>query len=167
MILTQTLRKAVQFYPDKRAIVCGKRRWSYREFDERVTRLSRYLTDYGIRKGDKVALLLPNCHCFLEAYYGIAQIGAVSVPMNYRLSPQDIAFILEDSESKALIADPMFEKQVDPIRDRIHGVRILWTGEEKISRGAQDVNYEVELQKTPPDRMDSVPLSEEEVAQIY
>ena len=167
MILTQTLRKAVKFFPDKKAIVCGKRRWSYREFDERVHRLSRTLTDGGIRKDDKVALLLPNCHYFLESYYGVTQIGAVSVPMNYRLSPQDIAFILEDSESKILIADPMFDKQVAPIRNQIRGVRILWTGEEKVSRGSQDSSYEVGLEKAAPARMDAVSLSEEDVAQIY
>src|SRR5512143_3876232 len=79
MILTQTLSKAVKFFPKKKAIVCGEHRWSYQEFDERVNRLSRTLTESGIRKDDKVALLLPNCHCFLESYYGIARIGAVSV----------------------------------------------------------------------------------------
>jgi fatty-acyl-CoA synthase len=167
MILTQTLNKATKFFPDKKAIVCGNRRWSYREFGERVHRLSGVLVRSGIRKDDKVALLLPNCHTFLESYYGITQIGAVSVPMNYRLSPQDIAFILGDSESKVMIADPMFEKLVSPIRDRIQGVRILWTGDGKGSGGVRDSGYEAELEKTPPAPPVPVSLSDEDVAQIY
>ena len=79
-------------------------------------RLSICLKGLGVKKDDKVAILHPNCHCYLEAYYGIAQIGAISVPINHRLSPGEIAFILEDSESKILIADPMFQKQMDSIR---------------------------------------------------
>ena len=104
-------------------------RWTYQEFYDRLTRLSHGLKDFGVEKDDKVAILHPNCHYFLEAYYGITQIGAISVPINYRLSPKEIAFILEDSESKILIADPMFHEQIDSIRGEIRRIeKILWTG---------------------------------------
>jgi len=118
MVLTDTLKKAHQFFPRKQAIVCGGRRWTYQEFYDRIRRLSICLKGLDVKKDDKAAILLPNCHCYLEAYYGIAQIGAISVPINHRLSPGEIAFILEDSESKILIADPMFQKQIDSIRER-------------------------------------------------
>lgn len=87
MILTETIKKAAKFFPKKQAIVCGGKRWTYQEFYDRVNALSHFLLDLGVRKDDKVALLHPNCHYFLEAYYGIAQIGAISVPINHRLSP--------------------------------------------------------------------------------
>ena len=78
----------------------------------------------------KLTILHPNCHTFLEAYYAIPQIGAISVPINTRLSPREIAFILQDSDSKILIADSMFKNQVDAIRGEIQGIKkILWTGE--------------------------------------
>jgi len=135
MILTETLNKAIKFFPGKQAIVCGGKRWTYQEFCDRINRLSRCLKGWGVGKDDKVAILHPNCHYFLEAYYGIAQIGAISVPINYRLSSKEIAFILQDSESKLLIADPMLQKQVDSIRQEIGGIhQILWTGESRTSR---------------------------------
>src|SRR5512136_1859533 len=148
MILTDTLRKAVNLFPDKKAIVCREKRWSYREFYERVCRLSHVLRDRGINKDDKVSILHPNCHYFLEAYYGITQIGAISVPINYRLSPKEIAFILEDSESKILIADPMFREQIDSIRGEIRRIeKIIWTGKGG-GKETRDLNYEKVLSQT-------------------
>ena len=94
MLLTETLTKAVKLFPQKRAVVCGGRHWTYQEFYNRILRLFRCLKGFGLKKGDKVAILHPNCHTFLEAYYAIPQIGAVSVPINTRLSPREIAFIL-------------------------------------------------------------------------
>ena len=119
MTLTETLRKAQHLFPHKQAIICGEKRWTYEQFYDRINRLSLCLQDLGVGKDDKVAILHRNCHYFLESYYAIAQIGAVSVPINYRLSPAEISFILDDSESKVLIVDPMFKKQVgsDPGRD--------------------------------------------------
>ncbi len=168
MILTDTLRKAVNLFPDKKAIVCGKKRWSYREFHERVCRLSRALRDRGINKGDKVSVLHPNCHCFLEAYYGVAQLGAISVPINTRLSPKEIAFILEDSDSKVLIADPSFKKQIDAIRTQIRGIgQILWTGEGNVSEESRDEGYEAVMVRTAPLLASTVSTLEDNVAQIY
>ncbi len=168
MILTDTLRKAQKFFPQKQAIVCGINRWTYQEFYDRIYRLSLCLIDMGLGKDDKVAILLPNCHYFLEAYYGIAQIGAISVPINYRLSPGEIAFIIEDSESKILITDPMFQKQIDPIRGEMKKVeRILWTGEEKVFSGPLDFNFEKALRKGRSDPLPETSIAEEDVAQIY
>jgi fatty-acyl-CoA synthase len=85
MILTEPLTKALKLFPHKHAIVCGGKRWTYQEFCNRINRLSHCLRGFGVEKDDKVAILHPNCHCFLEAYYAIPQIGAISVPINYRM----------------------------------------------------------------------------------
>src|SRR4030042_5343531 len=147
MILGESLKKAYKLFPKKEAIVCQGQRWTYEQFSDRINRLSHGFTLYGIEKDDKVAILLPNCHCFLESYYAIAQIGATAVPINYRLSPREIAFILKDSESKLLIADPIFSSQVDSIREELKGTaKILWTKEGM--EGSFDLNYE-ELLKRP------------------
>ena len=130
MLLTETLAKAVKLFPQKRAVVCCGKDWTYLEFCRRVHRLSRCLKGLGIKKGDKVAILHPNCHTFLEAYYAIPQIGATSVPINTRLSPGEIAFILKDSESMLLIANATYGDRLSPIRKEIRGIKgILWTGE--------------------------------------
>jgi fatty-acyl-CoA synthase len=168
MILIESLNKAFKLFPEKQAIVCGKKRWTYRQFYDRINRLSHCLKNLGVGKDDKVAVLHPNCHYFLEAYYGITQIGAISVPINFRLSPKEIAFILQDSESKVLIADPMFRAQIDPIRGEIGEIKkIIWTGEEKINREPRDLNYEKVLQETHVRLLPEAHTTAEDVAQIY
>jgi fatty-acyl-CoA synthase len=168
MILTETLAKALKLYPQKQAIVCGERRWTYQEFCNRINRLSHGLNDFGVRKDDKVAILHPNCHTFLEAYYAIPQVGAISVPINYRLSPREIAFILKDSDSKILIADSMFKDQVDPIRKEIRGInRILWTGGLQEFDDSMDLKYEKVLQQSDLGVLPVPPIHGEDIAQIY
>jgi len=168
MILIETLMKALKFFPKKEAIVCGGKRWTYQEFYDRVNRLSHYLKELGVGKDDKVAILHPNCHYFLEAYYGITGIGAISVPINYRLSPGEIAFILRDSESKLLIADPMFQKQVDPIQNEVQGIRgIIWTGEGSVTEESRDLNYEGLLRQSHSGALPDARISDEATAQIY
>ena len=148
MILTETLAKARKLFPQKQAIVCKGKKWTYQEFGDRINRLSHALKTFGIKKDDKVAILHPNCHFFLEAYYAIPQIGGISVPINHRLSPREIAFILQDSESEILIADSISKNQVDTIRQEIPGIeKILWTGEGKGIEGPIDLRYEEVLEK--------------------
>jgi len=168
MILTETLTKALKLFPQKQAIVCGEKRWSYQDFCNRINRLSHCLKGFGIKKDDKVAILHPNCHYFLEAYYAIPRIGAISVPINYRLSPREIAFILQDSESKILIADSMFKNQVDPIRKEIRGIeKILWTGGPQELEDSIDLNYEKVLQQAEFSALPDPPINGEDIAQIY
>jgi acyl-CoA synthetase (AMP-forming)/AMP-acid ligase II len=168
MILTETLAKVGKFFPEKEAIICEGKCWTYRVFCDRIERFSLSLLKLGLRKGDRVAILHPNCHYFLEAYYGITQIGAISVPLNYRLSSKEIAFILQDSESRILIADPMFTKVIDPIRREIQGIeKIIWTGEERVEKEPRDVSYESLVAQLRSSSLPEIPIQDEDVAQIY
>ncbi len=168
MILTETLLKARKFFPKKEAIVCRGERWTYEAFYDRINRLSNGLRGWGVGKGDRVAILHPNCHSFLEAYYAIAQMGAISVPINTRLSPGEIGFILQDSESKVLIADPVFSEKIDAIRGGLPGIeRILWTGREGLGREPIDQSYETFLTQNSSAPFPRPSLSDEDVAQIY
>jgi fatty-acyl-CoA synthase len=178
LILAETLRKAVKLFPRKQAIVCGENHWTYQEFFDRINRLAHSLRYLGVRKCDKVAILHPNCHYFLEAYYGIAQIGAISVPINHRLSPQEINFILQDSESRILIADPIFEEQIEA-NDKVPPVeRILWTGgrkgsskplkkQESSGEEDRDLNYEAALHQMDADILSGPQIDDQDIAQIY
>jgi fatty-acyl-CoA synthase len=165
MILGETLRKACILYPSKQAIVCGTRRWTYGEFFNRVCRLSALFTALGIGPRDKVAMLHPNCHYFLETYYATALNGTALVPINTRLSPSEMVHIIDHSESKLLIVDPVFRGDVEAIRGKLPGIKnILWTGD---GIGA-DLSYDDELER----RAESGPPGEiiidpEDVAQIY
>ena len=118
-------RRAVKYYPEKVAVIDGEKRLTYKQFDERVNRLSNALLSAGIGKGDHVALIMTNTHQMLESFYGIGQIGAVAVPVNYRLSADDIAYILNHSDSKALIVDAEYVVPVEAIRDRIPQIGLI------------------------------------------
>lgn len=98
------LSKTVESFPDKIAVICGDKLYSYAQFKKRVDKLVLGLESIGIKKGSKIAVIHKNCHRFLEAYFAAAKIGAVLVPINYRLAPHDFVFILNNSRARALIA---------------------------------------------------------------
>ncbi len=170
MIIPDTMTKAVKLYGNKEALVCGDRRFTYLEFQRRVNALSNLLCAKGIRKDGKVAILQPNCHYFMEAYYAVALRGAISVPINYRLSPKDVAFILDDSESTFLIADCEFVQMVaSALEGGGKGVRmVLWTGEGECPQmRVEAMDYEEAIRGYSTVIVEEEGIREEDVAQLY
>ena len=102
------LERSASTFPDTVAIIHGERRITYREFYARCRRLASALKKRGIGVGDTVAVLAPNIPAMLDAHYGVAMIGAVLNAVNYRLSAQEIAFILDHGEAKVFIVDKEF-----------------------------------------------------------
>jgi fatty-acyl-CoA synthase len=100
----------------KTAVVCGDHRFTYAEFNERCDRLSSALTGLGLQPGDRVAYLSFNCHRLLEAYYGVPQLGAILLPLNIRLSCEELGYILSDSAPRVLCFDPEFAPLVEQLR---------------------------------------------------
>lgn len=119
LLVTDFLRRAAILYPGKTAVVDGDRRFTYAEFQARANRLSNALLDLGIGKGDRVCYLGPNSHHFLESFYGTAQIGAVLVPLNYRLAPSDHEYILNHAGVEAVLVDWEYTDMVDAIRSAL------------------------------------------------
>src|SRR5204863_3752767 len=99
------LERTLHAFPNKTGVVDGDRRLTYRELGERVYRLASALRARGVRKGDRVALLLRNSLEMLEAHFAIPQLGAVMVPINVRLSSGEISYILQHAGARALILD--------------------------------------------------------------
>ncbi len=122
LLIGDFLRRAAKLYPNKTAIVDGSRRYTYREFQERVNRLGHGLLQIGVQKGDRVCILSPNSHFFLESYYGVPQIGAILVPLNYRLTPTDHEYIINHAGVRVVIADPEYTHIVDEIRPALSTV---------------------------------------------
>ena len=89
LLINDFLRRAAKLYPNKDAIVDGDKRFTYREYQERCNQLGHALLALGIKPGDRVCILSPNSHYFMESYYGVTQIGAILVPLNYRLVASD------------------------------------------------------------------------------
>src|SRR6201981_3739912 len=88
-------RRARRLYADREAVVDGDLRLTYAQFFDRCDQWSSALQALGIKKGDRAAYIAPNTHAHLEAYYAVPQIGAVLVPINYRLLPDDFDFIIK------------------------------------------------------------------------
>ena len=84
-------RRARRLYADRDAVIDGGRRFTYREFFSRCDRWSSALQKLGVKPGDRVATIAPNTHAHLEAFYAVPQIGAVIVPINFRLTAADFA----------------------------------------------------------------------------
>src|SRR5262245_57445286 len=99
---TGVLRLHALNSPDREALVDGATRLTYARLDERVNRLATALAGMGIRPGERVALMLRNCHEYVEAQWAIARLGAVAVQIGYRLKAPEIAFILRNSEPRVL-----------------------------------------------------------------
>jgi 3-(methylthio)propionyl---CoA ligase len=106
------LARAAEVYPDQTAIIHGARSWTYHEFYARARRLASALVKRGIKRGDTVAVVLPNVPAMLEAHYGVAMAGAVLNSINTRLDAPVIAFQLDHGEAKVLISDREFSGTV-------------------------------------------------------
>jgi len=123
LLVNDFLRRAVRLYPGKLAVVDQDRRFTYRELAARANRLSHALLGLGIRRGDRVCILSPNSHFFLESFYGTSQIGAILVPLNYRLVAADHEYILNHAGVKAVLVDHEYTVVVDEIRPNLRTVQ--------------------------------------------
>ena len=115
-------RRARRLYPSREAVVDGNLRLTYAQFFDRCDRWSAALQAMGIQRGDRVAYIAPNTHAHLEAYYAVPQIGAVLVPINYRLLPDDFDYIISHCGAKAVCAHVDYIDAVEGIRHRLKTV---------------------------------------------
>jgi fatty-acyl-CoA synthase len=106
------LERAASVFPDRTAIIHGRRRWTYAEFYARARRLASALAKHGIKQGDSVSVLLANTPAMLDAHYGVPMTGAVLNSINTRLDATIVAFTLDHAETKVLITDREFSKVV-------------------------------------------------------
>ncbi|MBS3732078.1 MAG: long-chain fatty acid--CoA ligase [Desulfobacterales bacterium] len=93
------------------------------EFNLRINRLANTFLAAGIRKGDRVAALMANSNVFLEILFAISKIGGIMVPLNFRLAPPEIEFIMNDSEPEVLIYSPEFLTVVEQLRGKVPSVK--------------------------------------------
>src|SRR5579862_7966239 len=114
--------RARRLYPDLEAVVDGDQRLTYSEFFDRCDRWSAALQFLGVRPGDRVAYIAPNTHAQLESFYAVPQIGAVLVPINYRLIADDFRYIINHSGAKVVCAHSDYLDTVDGIRADLPGV---------------------------------------------
>lgn len=106
--LAHVLERASALYPERTAVVDGALRLSYRGLADRVHRLAGALLSRGLGRGDRVAILDWNSHRYLEAYYACAHAGLAFMPVNSRLAPRELRYVLQDSDARALLFSQPF-----------------------------------------------------------
>ncbi|MDP7129715.1 MAG: AMP-binding protein, partial [Planctomycetota bacterium] len=113
------LTKSARSFPESLAIAHGSKKLSYARFDARANQLANALGRLGITKGDNVALLMYNCSEMLEAMFACFKAGCCAVPINFRLHPREFSFIIDHSESKAVVITSEFNESILDVRDQI------------------------------------------------
>ncbi|MGE0341104.1 MAG: long-chain-fatty-acid--CoA ligase [Xanthobacteraceae bacterium] len=127
MLIDQILWRQRASRAEKTAVVCGARRFTYAQTAERTLRFANALRGLGIEPGQRVAVLSSNCAEHIEAVYAIAAIGAVWVPLNFRLTPVELAYIADDCEASAVIYSADLAQSAAGLRDLAKHPR-LWIG---------------------------------------
>jgi fatty-acyl-CoA synthase len=152
------LHRAVSEYGRKIGVVCGPERFTYAAFADRVHRLTGALQSHGIQPGDRVAFLSFNCHRLLEAYYGVPQAGAILLPLNVRLAPEEQRGILEHSGTRAVFYAPEFLPVVEQLRQVVPSVS-WWVPLEP--------DYDQLLAASPPAPADWTRFDENAIAELF
>lgn len=147
LLLGETIVRNVHKFPHKEAVIYGKTRLTYKQFNERINRLAHALLDIGIKKGSKVAILSFNCNQFLEAYYALGKIGGVAVPLNFRLHTEELAYMVHHSDAEAFIVGEPFVQMVKDMQKDLPQVRQYISIIEKPVKGM--LNYEKWIAKYP------------------
>jgi fatty-acyl-CoA synthase len=116
-------RRTRRLHADREAVVDGELRLTYRQFFDRCDRWSSALQGLGVAPSDRVATIAPNTHAQLESFYAVPQIGAVLVPINYRLTAEDFVYIVNHSGATVVCAHSDYLKALDSVRDQMPEVR--------------------------------------------
>ena len=146
------LERSAFVYPNKTAVIYKDTRYTYAQFYDRVNRLAGALKQAGVRKGDRVAFLVPNLPAMLEGHYGPLRLGAILVAINIRLSPREVAYILNHSGAKVLVFDSELAPTVRAIQAELPGVSTFVQVVDAVPKADEipGPDYESFLEAAPP-----------------
>ena len=162
------LRYAEEQFPHKIAVVCGDQRFTYAQFADRVARLAGALRKEGVKPGDRVAFLTMNCHRLLEAYYGVLEAGAVLLPLNIRLAPDELAYILKDAGAEILFVESEFVPLADSFRQKVPLLnKIILLDASPQAQWLSPTNYDGLLAAATPHRADIADIDENSLAELF
>ena len=145
-------RRTRRLHADREAVVDGELRLTYRQFFDRCDRWSAALQALGVAPSDRVATIAPNTHAQLESFYAVPQIGAVLVPINYRLTAQDFVYIVNHSGASVVCVHSDYLKAVDSVRDQMPDVRhfVAFEGGAAEGGGGDWLDYEAAIAAADP-----------------
>jgi acyl-CoA synthetase (AMP-forming)/AMP-acid ligase II len=162
--LTEVLRERARSHPDRLAYIAGDSEITFRDFDRRADRVANALAGAGVGRGDRVAILDKNSLEYAEQLFGAARIGAVQVPVNYRLAPDEVAYIVNNAQAKVFIVGPEFV----PVLDAIAG-KLEHTTHTVVVNGADHshLDYAAWVDAAPDTPPDHEPETSDVFVQLY
>ena len=160
------LKRALAVYGNKEAVVCGRHRFTYNQFGERVNRWANAMLRLGVEKGDRVAILSQNCHRMMETFFSAPLIGAISMPMNFRLLPSDFEYILNHGGAKALIVEAGFEHLIEPIRSELRTVEHFIVASDEGDASDSWRDYETLIAESSPQSPAPATVDENETSAL-
>jgi acyl-CoA synthetase (AMP-forming)/AMP-acid ligase II len=128
MNLAHTLTQSALKFPDKTALAFEGKRWTYRQWNRWVNKTAHAYQAAGIRKGDHVALLTYNLPEQVTSFYALMKLGAVPVPINYRLAANEVKYIVDDSKARILVFEEALRAPVMAIQDSLSVEKLLYVG---------------------------------------
>jgi fatty-acyl-CoA synthase len=162
------LRYVEEQFPDKIAVVCRDQRFTYAQFADRAHRMAGALKEIGVDSGDRVAFLSINCHRLLEAYYGVLEAGAVLLPLNVRLAPKEIAFILNDAGPRVLFLEKIFLPLVESFRSDVSSIeKFVLLDDRPGAPWLFPQNYEDLITSATPLRADIMEIDENALGELF
>jgi acyl-CoA synthetase (AMP-forming)/AMP-acid ligase II len=127
--IVEVLERTVAAHPDEVGFIDGDRRWTFSQFDQVVNRVAAGLFGHGVKPGDHVALLMGVQIEFPWSFFALMKLGAVAVPLNTRFKGEELAYEINDSESRVLIVDEEYWPAVAPVRNELKGIgKIFFNG---------------------------------------
>jgi fatty-acyl-CoA synthase len=165
LLIDDFLQRSSMLYPEKTAVVDGDSRFSYRQLQARVNQMSNALLSLGVEQGDRVCILSPNSHFFLESFYATSQIGAILVPLNYRLIAADHEYIIDHAGVSVMLADYEQASLVDQFRAKLANVKHWIVAQDKLDIYAGWVDWNTlisnqsEIAPEPPQRSENDTVS--------
>jgi fatty-acyl-CoA synthase len=152
-------RRTRKLYPEREAVVDGAQRLTYEQFFSRCDRWSAVLQALGVGQGDRIAYIAPNTQAQLESFYAVPQIGAVLVPINYRLTAADFVYLINHSGSRIVCAHSDYLDAIDGVRSQLENVVMFvaleggkdkhgWLDYETLLRDASSSFTRPEIQET-------------------
>ena len=109
------LTNSAHKFPDRIACISGQRRFTYRDLNVRVNCLADAMRQGNVKKNDRVAVLMYNTHHFIEVYFAALKRGAVPVPINYRLTGNEMKYVMDNSEATAIFFGKEFHSTIAEI----------------------------------------------------
>jgi acyl-CoA synthetase (AMP-forming)/AMP-acid ligase II len=163
MNIGNLLTKTARAFPDRTAMTHGPRKLTYARFNARANHLANALNHLGVRQGGNVALLQYNYPEMLESVFACFKAGYGAVPINWRLHPKEFSFIIDHSESEAVILSPEFNEPILEAREHIPNVRHLIT----LSGAEGDLLDYEELLSKGSDRFSDVGVRPDDLAWLF